>query len=235
MLLIGVKRGAVKKGVISMIGNNTELLEDLFDLLNDKLFNGELPKAVITIQSASKCYGYITTSKVWNDDNSGEQYREICVSAEYLNRNIENVAATLCHEMVHLYCMCNGIQETSQNGRYHNKNFKVEAEKRLLKISYRKYIGYSVTEPSEEFIRLLTENGYTENMNYYRKTGLNFGGDSGSGDSDDNSDDIEKGKAVRKKSSTRKYKCPVCSLNIRATKDVAVICASCMKMLVKVS
>ena len=95
MLLIGVKRGTVKKGVISMIGNNTELLEDLFDLLNDKLFNGELPKAVITIQSASKCYGYITVQKVWNDDNSGEQYREICVSAEYLNRNIENVAATL--------------------------------------------------------------------------------------------------------------------------------------------
>lgn len=220
-----------------MIGNNTELLEDLFDILNDKLFNCELPKAVITIQSSKKCYGYITTQKVWKNDESGETFHEICVSAEYLNRDIQNVASTLCHEMVHLYCMMKGIADTSHGGRYHNKNFKKEAEKRLLIIGYRKYIGYSHTEPSEKFIQILKDNGYTENMNYYRKDDFDYGGDSGagSGGSDTGNDNNTNITTVKKKCSTRKYKCPVCGLNIRATKDVSIICATCMTMLVKVS
>lgn len=215
-----------------MIGSNTELLEDLFDLLNNKLFNGELPKAVITIQSSRRCYGYITTQKVWNNDIDGESFYEICISAEYLNRNIENVAATLCHEMVHLYCMVKHISDTSQGGRYHNKNFKTEAEKRLLIIEYRKYIGYSATKPSEEFISLLTENGYTENMNYYRKDIFYTGG--GADGSDDDSNNVTGKGTGRRKTSTRRYACTGCGLRIRATKDVRVICADCMELLVKV-
>lgn len=221
-----------------MIGSNTELLEDLFDLLNRELFNNELPKAVITIQSSKRCYGYITTQKVWNNDVDGESFYEICISAEYLNRNIENVAATLCHEMVHLYCMVKHISDTSQGGRYHNKNFKAEAEKRLLIIEYRKYIGYSETTPSDRFIKMLTENGYTENMNYYRKgncydnSGAGGNGDDDNGNGDNNN---ATGKRTgRRKTSTRRYACPSCGLRIRATKDVRVICADCMELLIKV-
>ena len=95
---------------------------------------------MITIQSRPKAYGYITCNEVWTDTD--RSYYEINITAEYLNRPIENVLATLQHEMVHLYCMVNGIQDTSKAGRYHNKNFKAEAEKRGLLIEYVKYIRF---------------------------------------------------------------------------------------------
>lgn len=70
-----------------------------------------------------------------------DSYREINIGAEYLSRPIENVLATLTHEMVHLYCMVNGIKSPSNGGRHYNKQFnKAGAEKRDVKIEYAQYI-----------------------------------------------------------------------------------------------
>lgn len=206
-----------------MLSKDNELFERAFDVLNAVYYEGKLPKAVITIQSRPKAYGYITGSEIWVDNEAS--YYEINISAEYLNRPIENVLATLQHEMVHLYCMVNGISDTSKGNRYHNKTFKKEAEKRGLLIEYVKYIGYSQTSPSEQFIQVLREHGLLENsIEHYRRdffspvlppNGSNGGngGLTGTG---------------KKKSSTRKYQCPRCKTSVRATKAVNIICADCM-------
>jgi hypothetical protein len=55
----------------------------------------------------------------------------------------------MCHEMVHLYCLVNEIQDTCQKGRYHNKTFKAEA--RDLEIGYDRTVGFSHTNPTEAF------------------------------------------------------------------------------------
>lgn len=203
-----------------MLSKDNELFERAFDVLNALYYEGKLPKTVITIQSRPKAYGYITGSEIWVDNEAS--YYEINISAEYLNRPIENVLATLQHEMVHLYCMVNGISDTSKGNRYHNKTFKKEAEKRGLLIEYVKYIGYSQTSPSEQFIQVLREHGLLENsIEHYRRdffspalppNGSN-GGLTGTG---------------KKKSSTRKYQCPRCKTSVRATKAVNIICADCM-------
>lgn len=101
-------------------------LESLFDILNRVYFDNALPKPVITVQSTPKAYGHCSTKKIWKSENDG-QY-EINIGAEFLNRPSANTAATMCHEMVHLYCLVNEIQDTCQKGRYHNKTFKAEAE-----------------------------------------------------------------------------------------------------------
>lgn len=209
-----------------MLSASNKLLEHGFNILNKIYFDNTLPKAVITIQSAPKSYGYITVQKVWHD--SEDCYREINVSAEYLSsRPIEAVFTTLMHEMVHLHCMVNNIQDVS-GGRYHNKRFKAEAEKRDLIIEYVKYIGYSKTSPSEKFIKVLKENGLYTNIDYCRSIGNSSlivpptGGDS------DNSSN------TKKKSSTRKYICGGCGISVRATKEVNIICADCMALMVKV-
>lgn len=146
-----------------MLSADSKLLETAFHVLNRLYFENSLPEAVITIQSSPRNYGYITVHKVWKD--SKNSYHEINIGAEYLSRPIENVLATLMHEMVHLYCMANGIKDTSNGGRYHNKRFKIEAEKRDLKIEYAKYIGYSVTSPTDGFIKAICENGLCEDIN----------------------------------------------------------------------
>lgn len=181
-------------------------------MLNDIYFNSELPNVVITIQSSPRTNGHITTQKIWNGvDNC---YYEINISAEHLNRPCEQVLATLLHEMVHLYCMERGIADTSKNGRYHNKRFKAECEKRDLHIEYAQYIGYSVTVPTENFIKILKMNNLICDLGFVRSTGETMPPTSG-GNS-------------RPKSSTRKYICPSCGISVRATKEVEIICKLCM-------
>lgn len=200
-----------------MLSESSKFLEQAFDVLNDIYFNDELPRVVITIQSSPKTNGHITTEKIWNGEN--DSYYEINISAEHLNRTCEEVLATLVHEMVHLYCMERGIADTSKNGRYHNKHFKVECEKRDLHIEYAKYIGYSVTSPTENFIKNLKNNNLICDLSLVRKTGEEQVSTTGGNG--------------RQKSSTRKYVCPSCGISVRATKEVYIICKLCMSDMVK--
>lgn len=124
-------------------------LESLFDILNRVYFDNALPKPVITVQSTPKAYGHCSTKKIWKSESDG-QY-EINIGAEFLNRPSANTAATMRHEMVHLYCLVNEIQDTCQKGRYHNKTFKAEAEARDLEIGYDRTVGFSHTNPTEAF------------------------------------------------------------------------------------
>lgn len=213
-----------------MLATDSAFLEKAFNTFNMVYYEGVLPNVVITIQSRPKSYGYITVNKIWED--SVDNYHEINISAEYLNRPIENVLATLQHEMVHLYCIVVGIADTSKGGRYHNKNFKIEAEKRGLHIEYDKYVGYSRTTPTEEFIHVLATEGLFDMLIDHHRQEENsvvqppiVGGSGGA---------VVGGKSVGKqKGSTRKYICPTCNVTIRATKDVNIICGDCMCVMEK--
>ncbi len=153
-----------------------------------------------------------------------DSYREINISAEYLNRPTENIISTLLHEMCHLYAMENGIKDTSNGGHYHNKEFKRIAEERDLKISYGKYIGWSITEPTENLMKTIKKYKLDTTMDYVRMGGrADGGGDSNNGEN----------KPPKKKTSTRKYICPVCGNSVRATKDVNIGCLDCNVIMVK--
>lgn len=210
-----------------MLKSYQEMLEYAFDVLNKVYFNGELPPIVICIMSSRSTYGHYTVNKEWrlNEDH----LHEINISAEHLDRPIENVCATLQHEMVHYYCALNNIQDTSQNGRYHNKNFKREAEMRGLIIMQAKYIGWSVTEPSMEFIQVLKAYGIEKPIDINRDGFAGFmtaGGMGGLIGVDGTGGGIEVPK--KPKSSTRKYICPSCGNSVRATKDLNILCGDCM-------
>lgn len=223
------------KGERKMLKNYQEMLEYAFEVLNRVYFNNELPPIVITIMSSKRTYGHYTVECEWRREN--ERLHEINISAEHLDRPIENVCATLCHEMVHYYCALNGIADTSQGGRYHNKNFKREAEARGLMISKAPYIGWSVTEPSLEFIQVLKDNNIEKPLDinrdgYYSSWGV------------DGSNGLTGGKGIdglggedgnkKPKSSTRKYICPSCGNSFRATKDINVLCMDCGEQFIKV-
>lgn len=210
-----------------MLASDSALLERAFDVLNQIYFEDGLPDVVITIQSSPGCYGYITTHKVWSD--ATQNYYEINIGAEYLSRPIENVLATLMHEMVHLYCMVNGIKDTSNGARYHNKQFKTEAERRDLKIGYAQYVGYSITEPTDKFFEVISENGLYEGISHYRASGSVGDAPPNQGGGND-SEGASKGK---RKTSTRKYICTSCGMSVRATKDVNIICGDCRGTMVK--
>jgi len=213
-----------------------EVLEYGFECINEHYFGGELPAIVITIMSSPRSNGHFTVGKEWRLFE--ERLNEINLSAEHLDRPIENIMATLCHEMVHFYCQINNIKDVSSNGRYHNSKFKEEGEKRGLILSYDKYIGWSITQPSEEFIKFIHQCGIEKPMDINRDGALIdmatliglMGGTSG----------VEgmtgKGQLpiAKKKTSTRKYVCPCCGNTFRATKDINVLCMDCNEQFEKV-
>ena len=153
-----------------MLSADTKKLENAYAVFNQEYFDNGLPVAMITIQSSRGAYGHCTTQKVWGF-RRGALLRVKFGSRSTLSRPIEHVLATLMHEMVHIYCMENGIKDTSNAGRYHNKSFKAEAERRGLKISKAGYIGWSVTEPTEEFIQNIQDWGLDAACENYRLGG----------------------------------------------------------------
>lgn len=218
-----------------MLKNYQEMLEYAFDVLNQAYFGGELPPIVVTIMSSPRTNGHFTINREWRVED--ERMNEINISAEHLDRPIENIAATLCHEMVHYYCQLNGIKDTSQHYRYHNKHFKREAEARGLIIEYAQGIGYSVTKPSQAFIDMIKSHGIEKPLDINRDGamagligimgGNGNGVQGGTGGSNGNID-------KKPKSSTRKYVCPKCGNSFRATKDLNVMCLDCIEAFVKV-
>ena len=105
----------------------------IFSLLNQHLFNNELPEVQIAVMETARknAYGWFTPSKVWTDAEGTIERHEIALSAEYLNLKQDDyykIVETLLHEMIHLYCHVNNIKDTSRQGRYHNKKFKEACE-----------------------------------------------------------------------------------------------------------
>ena len=191
-------------------------LEKMFRALNRRYFGNVLEEPVITIQSTRRAYGHVTVSKAWRRQDGGMRH-ELNIAAGTLDRPIENVVATLLHEMVHLYNMQMGIQDTSRGGTYHNKRFRDAAVARDLAISYDSRIGWSITEPTETLINVIIEEGWTD----IQMGRFDDFAPSGAGST-------PKVRGTGTTSSTRKYCCPGCRCSIRATKAVNIICGDCL-------
>ena len=199
-------------------------LNKIFADLNETYFENALSKPVITIQSTPRAYGHVTCGKVWE---SGEESRhELNIGAGTLRRPIEEIVATMLHEMVHLYCMAQGIKDTSRGCVYHNRKFKEEAEKRALRIDHHEKYGWTLTTPADELVEWCIAHELTE-IKVTRHDGFiditpPTGGKAGNG-----GNVTPPATPPKKPSSTRKYICPCCGATVRATRDVLLICGAC--------
>ena len=199
-------------------------LNKVFDLLNAELFENALSRPTITIQSTPRAYGHFSLREdTWVSKLGGTH--EINIGAGTLARPIEEVTATLLHEMVHYYNYENGIQDCSRGGQYHNKKFKEAAEARDLKISYDPRIGWSITEPTDALCEFILEQGW-EDINMNRIEGAYIPRGKGTGDNTD------KPTGNNPNSHSIKYVCPCCGNSVRATKVVRIKCADCDMMMI---
>lgn len=198
----------------------TQYLVKIFKLVNEEYFENSLEIPTITIQSTVGAYGHVSVQKVWHNEELATH--ELNLSADYLNRPIENIVATLIHEACHLYAMQNNIKDTSNNGVYHNRRFKTLAEERGLSILRHEKYGWTITEPTEATLDFCIEN-QLEDIQIVRQTAFSFPGISGG--KSGNSGTVPP--AAPKPSSTRKYICPCCGNSFRATKMINVLCLDC--------
>lgn len=188
-------------------------LEDLFNKFNAQLFNSEIETPVITISpdTTSGAYGWCTTQKIWK--SSEEEYYEINICAEHLNRPFNEVCATLIHEMVHLHNIGNGIQDTSANGRYHNMKFKETAEKHGLVIEKAPKIGWTITKLHDDTAKWIAENIEYKGFDLARVK--------------------KEKKAAGAKSKYNYYMCPCCGVKFYSVHQIRATCDVCMEEFVQ--
>ena len=202
-------------------------LDHIYNALNTDFFQDELPIPIITVQSKPGTYGHCTTSKVWQRKDGGAY--ELNIAAEVLNYPIEETLDTMLHEMVHLYCRENGIKEVSRGGKYHNKRFKAEAERRGLVCVPCGQYGWNTT-PSDNLVEYALSKGWNEikigrgSLPPIIRTGASGTAQTGA----------ETTGGGKRPSSTRKLQCPKCGCSVRATKTVRIMCMDCMEQMIEV-
>jgi len=201
-------------------------LNKIFDLLNTEYFESALSRPTITIQSTPKAYGHFSLREdTWVSKIGGTH--EINIGAGTLARPIEEVVATLLHEMIHYYNYENGVQDCSRGNTYHNKRFKTAAEERGLTVTHSDKYGWSHTSPTESLLDFVINNDLTDILlNRNEFTGFQIGG------TGTHSGNV--GGTTPKTSSTRKYACPCCGMSVRATRTVRIACVDCNKQMVEV-
>ena len=101
----------------------------------------------------SQTHGHFHANQ-WTTRKAGESpVHEIYLSGESLARGGRATAGTVIHELAHAFAFANGIKDTSNVGRYHNKRFKEIAERFGLEISQAPVIGFSVTTLPDDTYR----------------------------------------------------------------------------------
>lgn len=204
----------MKKRTIYTISELSLAMMSMFNRINEAFFNCELEKVIITFEAGYKkgAFGWIENNKNWKQGNAERHC--INISADYLNRPINDIMATLIHEMCHLYAMQNDIQDTSRSGIYHNKKFKAIGEAHGLIITETDKIGWSVTRLSEETKQWIDDNCTISSIKLNRKIAEKATG------------------TAKPKQSSRKYICPKCGLIVRATKECRIQCIECNKEMI---
>lgn len=130
-----------------MLSKTIQALEDAYSKLNKELFQNSLPDICITIQHGKKkgkmtTLGWYSLEHVWTDENNNERF-ELNITSDCLNKSFIDIIGVLVHEMVHIYCHSQNINDC--NGRKHNENFKAQCEAVGLECEKDKTVGWGLT------------------------------------------------------------------------------------------
>ena len=95
-------------------------LNRAYVFFNDRLFAGELPACLVTLQRAKKAYGYFAGGRFGSKDGKTVTDEIALNPSHFRDRTTEQSLSTLVHEMVHLWQHHFG--KPSRAG-YHNKEW----------------------------------------------------------------------------------------------------------------
>ena len=103
----------------------------------------DVPDVVATLAGKPGVYGHFAPHR-WstNDENTAH---ELFIGGEGLQRGGVPTLGTLLHEAAHGAALARKVQDTSRQGRYHNKKFKQIAEEFGILVEHDSSIGWSIT------------------------------------------------------------------------------------------
>jgi hypothetical protein len=111
----------------------------------------DVPEAVLVVASGSEGkrlnLGHFAPHR-WQV--AGADRHEVLVGGEGLHRGSLEVLGTLLHEAAHGLAQARGVQDTSRQGRYHNRRYATLARELGLEVASVKPIGWSATTVPEQ-------------------------------------------------------------------------------------
>ncbi len=126
-------------------------LEDAWTTI--RAHHADVPQVVIILGAGSESrrglfkWGHFAAAR-WHV--AGTNRPEVLVSGEGLRRGAHQVLATLLHEAAHGMANTRGIQDTSRQGRWHNRRFANLAGELDLKVTQDPKTGWSQTHLTEQ-------------------------------------------------------------------------------------
>lgn len=207
-----------------------------YDLINTRLFDGELPPCLITMQRKANTMGYFSHQRWASAKRDGQTADEIALNPQYFaSHPIEETLSTLAHEMVHLWQAHFG-----EPGRraYHNRQW---ADKMLEigltpsdtgqpggKQTGEKMADYITPDgPFEGVVKELLAGGfvvpYTDRAFPAQSPANNNGAGTTAEGNTGGGDPI----AAPKPPSKVKYRCEPCKVNAWAKPETRLICGEC--------
>ena len=95
-----------------------------FDWFNDRLFDGALPKVLVTFSRKPRMLGYFSAERWESASDTADRAAELSFNPDYFanpkSRTLTDVLATLAHEMAH--CWQHSFGKPSRSG-YHNRQW----------------------------------------------------------------------------------------------------------------
>jgi hypothetical protein len=110
----------------------------------------DVPEAVLVVASGAEGkrlnWGHFAPHR-WQV--SGADRHEVLVGGEGLHRGPVDVLGTLLHEAAHGLAQARNVQDTSRQGRYHNRRYATLARELGLEVTQAKPVGWSATTVPE--------------------------------------------------------------------------------------
>lgn len=184
-------------------------LRKIYSAFNAEYFDNDLKEPIIIIQTNGRkkdVMGWCTVHEIWNNLDTKEKEYEITICAEFLNRPLYEIGATVLHEMVHLDNIKKGIEDVNKDGRCHNKKFKEAAESKGLIIEKAPKIGWSVSTLNLASKKIMDSLKLNESLFSWQRETL---------------------ESSRPRPELHKYKCPSCGTKISNRKELEIKCLKC--------
>jgi predicted SprT family Zn-dependent metalloprotease len=196
-----------------MLKPTTELyaeLQEIFDFFNQKLFIGELPNCLISLQRSKGAAGYFAYSS-WENDK-GKKIDEIALNpSNFKNKDLKTILSTFVHEMCHLWQSYFG--KVGKNG-YHNQEWAEKMQAIGLIPSHTgKRGGNQTGYKMSHFV--LKDGLYEKSFNELEKLGGKMSWIESIGE--------QKKNYVKK----IKYVCPECNIKLWGKPNLNIICGDC--------
>jgi hypothetical protein len=121
--------------------------------------NPDVPDVVITLGTGRVSQGMKLghfAASVWTRGD-GADVHELFVGAEGLSRGAQALMGTLLHEAGHAMAEQRGVQDTSRQGRYHNRKFQAIAQELGIEVTHDESLGWSSTTMPDDTAAIYSE------------------------------------------------------------------------------